>query len=228
MYQSPNFADGVHLIQFTLDENTDMAVDFALVTASSSTDFCATALFINHTDPAIQYSGNLLTTPDEMTRNTPTVGDELGFSFPGYSVRAVARIEVLNTGSMTVEVSLDDQTAMSIVMNDPSDPFGGAHNHADYEFYTLPYTGDIAEHTINVKVTKLTGGHVFSFLAFAYLSIFDNLGVMPTVPLYPVAKKVAAITAGSAVAAILAVILAMWLVWRRKRYLNRLALILER
>ncbi|KAJ7592146.1 hypothetical protein C8J56DRAFT_1131632 [Mycena floridula] len=211
LYQSPTLADGTHLIQFTLDEQTDMAVDFALITASNSTDLRATTLFINHTDPAIQYSGNWLTSPDRLTRNTSTVGDELRFSFPGYSVRAFAQVEVLHTGSMTVEVSLDDQKAIPVVIKDPSDPSGGATNHAQWEFYTSP--------TINVKVTELTGGHVFCLWGFTYLPSFDNLGVMPIVPLYPATKKkkVAGIAAGSAVAAILAVILVMWLVWRRKR-----------
>ena len=75
--------------------------------------------------------------------------------------------------------------------------------------------GSTPEHTVEITVTDLTGGHTFAFLSYAYLPSFDKFADMPTLTLSePVRldhKKIIGIATGIIIALVLVAIFGTFL-----------------
>lgn len=148
-------------------------------------------------------------------------------------MKAFSHVEVLNQGNISLDIALDNQSPSAILIKDPSDPNGGATNHVYSEYYDSTNLKGTSQHTVEITVTELNGGHIFSFESYAYLPSFDTLVDMPS-PTFTsrtgnshASRRIAGIASGVVVGVLLIVVLAVFLYRRRKHKLSLNSTVVE-
>ncbi|KAJ6543580.1 hypothetical protein DFH09DRAFT_1390784 [Mycena vulgaris] len=187
-YVSPTLSDAAHTI--VMNDLVSIDLDYATVTAGSSTPLKGTTLIVDDADPELVYAGkwatntNFFTTGhgfpsglpfQNSTHQSNTVGDSVTFQFAGTSVEVHGVFQWNATGSIAASFSVDGKPSGLTFSSSTEAPFNDEPN---FEFFKA--TGlQPGNHTLVVNVTNAVGAQSLMLDYILYQPSFDTLASKP-------------------------------------------------
>ncbi|KAF5365239.1 hypothetical protein D9758_005407 [Tetrapyrgos nigripes] len=165
-------------------------VDHALITPGPNTDISKELLHVNHSDAAVQYTGNWLergSGTTDSTRGTVTRGDQVEFTFAGSNLTALTVFNQTAGGNITVAVSVDgkapQQITASITLTDEAIDIGGFDDRVElyHPLFNLPFDNDAGNHTVNIQLLSISEFQFFDLRGFTYVPNFQFLNAATSV-----------------------------------------------
>ncbi|THU80774.1 hypothetical protein K435DRAFT_785315 [Dendrothele bispora CBS 962.96] len=180
-----NLPEGNHNIHVNAsDAGLFMVVDYALIYPGPNTDVSKQLLYVNHSDPAINYTiGNWLKRGSgaDTTRGTVTRGDTMEFSFSGSNLTAYSVFNQTTGGNISLAVTVDgdlpQQITASSTLTEAATALGGYDDQVElyHPLFNFPLDDDVGAHTVSIQLLSLSESQVFDFRGFMYNPSFQFL-----------------------------------------------------
>ncbi|KAJ7165474.1 hypothetical protein C8R43DRAFT_878501 [Mycena crocata] len=186
-YTSPTLSDATHTV--VLDDLVWIDLDYAIITAGTSTSLSGTTLIVDDNDPDLVYGGRWTNNRDlftighgqpsglpfqNATHESNTIGDSMTFQFAGTSVGVYGLFKWNIPGSITASFSVDGKSTAQTFSSSQA-PF---EEQPNFEFFHA--TGlQPGNHTLVVNITDVVGAQSLMFDYILYHPSFDSLASKP-------------------------------------------------
>ncbi|KAF5365232.1 hypothetical protein D9758_005408 [Tetrapyrgos nigripes] len=190
LFDVQNLDEGSHNIHIDTSQFNLLAiVDYALITPGPNTDVTNQLLYANHTDPAIQFTGEWLERGSAETGNstqgTSTRGDHVDFTFaeprkPGSNFTALSILNHTAGGNITLFVTVDGQRSQQITVStiqDRADREGAIAGAVElyHPLFNFPFDNDATNHSVSIQLLSLSESQVLDIQGFTYRPNFQFL-----------------------------------------------------